>query len=285
MAAWFEAPDFANVAVQHEGKDVPIKDVQFFKDTPDIPTLAKRAYEAHSEVGRRIPIKIDASKPEAVENWRKEHLPKLYQAGVLAAPPARVEDYEIKKPDNLEPGLNWNDDLAKKFGETMLKHGVPKAAAAELLAIHSEAMGGFSKSMELSYEQGKEALKQEWGSRYDEVMENCKRFSGEIFKTPEEVAFFNETGIGNHPAFLSIMSRLADRAGADNSIIPGGRSGGTGMTMEQAQSEHAAIATDPNNPKYKLYHAGDPATMQYIDDLYKKVEGGDKKVTIGNSVS
>src|SRR5687767_15710305 len=109
MPGWAEAPEYASVTVQHEGKDVPIKDVPFFKDTPDIPTFAKRAYDTHREVGSRIPVKVDTSKPENVENWRKEHLPKLHQAGLITAPPSKVEEYEIKRPEKLVDGLHWDD--------------------------------------------------------------------------------------------------------------------------------------------------------------------------------
>lgn len=279
MSAWVEAPEFSTVTVQQDGKDVPIKDVPFFKDTPDIGTALRRSYEAHREVGARIPIKVDKTKPEAVETWRKEHLGKLYDAGVLSAPPKAVEEYEIKKPDDVDEKL-WSADHAKKLGEVLLKHGVPKSAVPELLALHNERVAGVNQTLKATYEEGVASLKTEWGARYDEVMEKCKRFTPAIFKTPEEVAFFEETGLGNHPLFLGPLSRLADRAGNDTSIIPNAGAAGGGMTREEVFAEVADIMNNQNNKWYKLYRSGDKAANDYVDSLYKKIEGADKQVVI-----
>lgn len=281
MSAWVEAPDYASITVETEpGKPTPIKDIPFFKDTPDLPTFLKRAHDTHREVGSRIPIKIDATKPEQVENWRKEHLPKLYQAGVLQAPPTKVEEYGIARPAEMDAKL-WSDESAKKLGEVALKYGISKAAIPELLALHNERVAGVDKALQTTYEQGIEGLKTEWGARYDEVMEKCKRFTDNIFKTPEELAFFEASGIGNHPGFLSVMSRLADRAGNDSSIIPNAGAGGGGMTLEQVTAEHQDIMSNPQNPRHKLYWAGDKATSEYIDELYRKIPGASDKVTLG----
>jgi hypothetical protein len=284
MSAWFESPDLATVVVQQDGKDVPIKDIPFVKETPDLATFVKRGYEAHREVGSRLPLKIDKTKPEEVIKWKTDNLPKLWEAGVLDRPLTKVEEYEIKKPENLPEGLNWSDELSGELGKTLLKHGIPKAAVPELLELHTKALTNGLKDLDsgYSYEETTAALKAEFGADYDATLEDAKRLFPQIFKSERDVAFFAKTGLGNHPILTGILMRMSKGVKADTSVMNGNNNRGTGaMTLQEAQSEHADIMNNKANPKHALYHSKDPATLQYVEDLYKKIPGSDAKVTIG----
>src|SRR5678816_165280 len=156
------------------GKTAPIAEHPFYKETPDLATFHKRVMDTHRELGSRVPIKIErvrnsdgtfGPKVEQIEQWRKDHLPKLYDAGILDRPPSKPEEYEIKKPDNLIEGVNWSPDRASKFASIGIKYGVPKAAMAELHALHVEGVQGTQEAVNTSYDATILDLKREHGDK------------------------------------------------------------------------------------------------------------------------
>jgi hypothetical protein len=281
------------MTVEQNGQQVPLRDVPFIKESTDIGTFAKRAFDVHRELGSRIPLKVNGT--AEVESWRKEHLPKLYQAGVLTAPPGKPEEYGITKPSDLPEGLGWSDELSKELATALHKHGVPKAAVPELLALHTKAMLGAQTALKTSYDEGMAALKHEHGDKFEERLEQAKRITGHftkegqwvpglIFKTPEEVDFIEKTGLGDHPGFLSIIMRLAPLAMQDSSYLaemtrPDGAMGG-----EALRTEIGKIMSDPTHPKYKLYWQRDPGVLKEIEEMYRKTYG-DAKVELSGGLT
>lgn len=271
----------ADMNVEVDGKAIHIAQTPFVKEAKDFPSFVKGAYEAHREVGSRIPVKVDAKDPKAVEDWRKTHIPTLQKAGLLEAPPASPGDYGVVKPADLPEGLTWDDARATKYATILHKYGVPKAIVPELMELHREALLGGFQALKTSVDAGMAALKTEHGDKYAERAEAAKRLTNLIFKNPEEIQWFEDVGLGNHPAFLSILMRLAPLAMADSSFMRDAvRGEGGTMTREEVQREVADIMSNPQNPKNKLYWQKDKATMEYIDSLYKKLPGADDKVRI-----
>ena len=266
-----QLPD--TLAVDVDGKTIPLRETPFVKEARDFPTLVRVAYDAHREVGARIPIKTDG-KPESIAEWRKTHLPNIYKAGLLEAPPSTPEDYGVVRPDEIPEGLSWDDERAKKYAGILHKYGVPKAIVPELMELHKEALIGASRALNTAKETGIAALKEEFKDKYDERMEQAKRLTKAIFKSPEEIEFFSELGLGDHPGFLSVLMRLAPLALQDSSVLPSGSGGGDGsMTGDDVRKELADIMSNPNNARNKLYWQRDAATLKYIDELYQKAYG------------
>jgi hypothetical protein len=267
--------------VEQDGKTVPLRDVPFVKDTPDLVTFAKRGFEAHREIGSRIPVKV--SKPEEVQAWRKEHLPKLYTAGILEAPPGKPEEYGIAKPEKIPDGFGWNDELSKELATTLHKHGAPKGLAAELLGLYEKALLGAEQTLKTSYDEGMAALKKEHGDKFEERMELGKRLTKAIFKTPEELEFFERTGMGDHPAFLSVVMRLAPLAQQDSAFLKEVSRPAGGMTGDEVRAELGRIMSDKTHPKFAGYWRQDKDVMAYVEDLYKKAYG-EGKVELGGGI-
>jgi hypothetical protein len=271
----------AELTVEHDGKQVPLRDTPLVKESPDLSTFAKRAWDAHREVGTRIPIKAET--PAAKEAWKREHLPKLYTAGILEAPPGKPEDYAIARPEKLPEGLEWSDELAGKLAKTFHKYGIPKAAVGELMDIHIEGVLGAAQTLQTGFDAGMAELKKEHGDKLEERMELAKRLNAKIFKTPEELEFFNRLGLGDHPGFLSVLLRLAPYAQQDSSLVDGTTSGGK-MSGDDVRKEVADIMSNTQNPKHKLYWSRDPATLKYVEDLYSKAYG-DAKLELSGGIA
>ena len=271
------------------GKLAPIAEHPFVKDSPDVPTFFKRVIDQHREIGARVPVRIERQrnadgtfgpKIEAVEAWRKDHLPKLYDAGILDRPPSKPEEYEIKKPENLSEGVNWSDERAAKFAQLGVKHGISKAAMNEFLALHRDAVAGTAAVMKTSYDDTMLALKREYGDKFEQRLEDSKRLNRIIFKTPEEIAFMEETGLGNHPILTSLLMRLAPYAQNDSSLVESMNSAGAAPSTANVEEERgkirdelADIMSNPQNPKHLAYRRNDPSVMAYIQGKYEALYG------------
>lgn len=280
--AWSDEMIPADLTYDDGGVAKPLREHPFIKEAPDVPTFVKRAFDQHKEVGARIPVRFSndpAKKVTELDQWRKDHLPKLYDAGILERAPTTPEAYEIKKPDDLHPGVNWSDERATAFGKLGVKYGISKAAMAELLELHRSAVVGIQTTLQTGYDDAVLALKREFGDSYDARMEDSKRLSKVVFKNPKTLEFLEATGIGNDPEFLGIMMRLAPYAQNDTSIVESMRSGGTvtedtkAAAMEDARAKLADIMSNPKNPDHEGYLRGDPAVNKKIDDMYKAIHG------------
>jgi hypothetical protein len=141
---------------------------------------------------------------------------------------------------------------------------------------------GAQVGLKTSLEAGMTALRTEHGDKFDERMEFAKRLTPSLFKTEEELAFMEQTGLANHPAFLSVIMRLAPLAAQDSSFIAGlpAQNGGGAATAESAKAELGKIMSDKTHELNAGYWRNDKAVMAHVQELYKKAYGsGQVQVT------
>lgn len=256
--------------IEHEGKAVKLRDLPDIQNAKDLPTLAKNYVEAQREIGRRVRIPGKDATPEDRQAFKA----KLYETGVLTVPPASPQDYAITKPEDLPDGLGWTDELATELATTLHRHGVPKEAAADLLALHTKALLGAQTALRTSLETGLSALKTEFGDQFDSRMELATRLVPTLFKSEEELEFLERTGLANHPGFLGLIMRLAPLAQQDSSFMAGLSSSTSGtMTGEHVRAEIAKIMSDTKHPDHAGYWKQDPAVMKKIEAMYQQAYG------------
>lgn len=280
--AWQDDLLPAELTYDDAGVAKPLREHAFVKESPDVPTFVKRAFEQHREVGARIPLRFSpdpAKKVVELESWKKDHLPKLYEAGVLAKPPTDPAIYDIKKPEDAVEGVNWSTERATKFGALGVKHGVSKEAMSEFLALHREAVGAASAVLQTGYDDAMLALKREFPNDFDARMEDSKRLSKAVFKSPKTLEWLELTGMGNDPEFLGIMMRLAPYAQNDSGLVESMKQGGVvtadnkESAMLEVKNKLASIMSDPKNPDHAGYMMGDPAVHKKIDEMYAAIHG------------
>lgn len=260
-------PDTATI--EQDGKQVLLRDMPDIKNAKDLATLAKTMVESQREIGRRVRIPGKDATPEDMQAFKT----KLFESGVLTAPLASPQDYGIVRPEDLSEG-SWNEELATELATTLHKHGAPKELAADLLAIHNKALSGMQAGMNTSIEAGMAALKAEHLDKFDERMEFAKRLTPTIFKTEEDIAFMERTGLANHPGFLSVIMRLAPLAAQDSSFVAGlAPQNGGGVTAENAKDELGRIMSDKNNEWHAKYMKQDKSAQDHVQELYRKAYG------------
>lgn len=234
----------------------------------DVPSLIKGYAHATKRLGSAINLPGKDAKPEDVAALRS----KLYEAGVFQAPPTKAEEYNLKFPKELE-GVGFSEDLSKKFAATLHKHGISQEAVNDLLPLYLEGMGGTAARLKTDTDKALAELKAEHGEKYEERRELVRRMVGGIFKSQEELDFFEEMGIADHPAFLSVMMRLAPLASQDSSFMESvGHKGGE-ITGQAALDELSKMMSDKEHPDHKGYWAGDARVQEKVRELYKKAYG------------
>lgn len=239
----------------------------------DVPSVLKSYAHSQHRLGNAIPLPGKDAKPEEVAAARR----RAFEGGLFPAPPADPKEYGITKPEQLADGLGWSDELAGKFGTVLHKHGASKDLAKDLLDLYGEALIGTHKTLKTSYDAGLAALKTEYGDKYEERRELAKRLAGQVFKNPEELEFFEDLGLADHPGFLSVLMRLAPLAQQDSSFLKDAAKGGDGsVTGDDVRAEVARIMTDKTHPMYEGYRRQDKKVQDHIDELYRKAYGTGK---------
>lgn len=245
----------------------------------DMGSVLKSLAHANKRLGSAINLPGKDAKPEEVQALKQ----RLYEAGVFKAPPAGPEAYTFQKPEHLPEGVAWSDELSGKFASALHKHGVPPEAMQDLMPLYLEAITGASQALKTDTESGMAALRQEHGEKFDEYREAVRRMSGAIFKSQEELDFFNHTGLGDHPAFLSVMMRLAPLALQDSSFMETVPVKGGQISGEEARTQYADILSNPQNKWYEAFKRRDPKAEAHVNELYKQAYGNEK-VRIGEGV-
>lgn len=232
----------------------------------DIGSVIKSLAHAQHKMGTAVNLPGKDAKPEDVTAFKQ----KLIDSGVLPAPPKDVSFYGTLKPEKLPDGLQWDDATASAFANTLLKHGASKELAQELLALHEQVVMGQQKMLATTAEESTKVLKAEFGDKYDEYFEAANRLAQAMFKTEEEITFFNETGIGRSPSFLAPLMRLAPLAMQDSSFVDSLSKSMGEITGHAALAEYTDIMSNPKNPMHEGYNKSDPNVMAHISELYRK---------------
>ncbi len=240
----------------------------------DVPTLIKSMANAQKRMGSAINLPGKDAKPEEMTALKA----KLVEAGVLPKPIADPKEYAIRKPENLPAGAQWSEELSGKLAGVLHKYQVPKEMAAELLALHSESMGGLLQAFKVDQETAMATLKAEHGEQFEARSEMVKRMMNGILKTPEELAILDQSGLSDHPAFLSTLMRLAPLAMQDSSFLQSIPEAGGEITGEAAREEYAKVLSDPKHEHYEGFKRGDKKAQEYVNNLYLKAYGNGQVV-------
>jgi hypothetical protein len=232
----------------------------------DIPSLVKSHLHLTRKFGGMVAIPGKDAKPEEVTAFKG----KLLEGGYLPVVPDSPDKYEITKPEKLTDGVMWNDELAKDFRATAHKLGLTNDQAKALVNYHAELVGKMSAGYQVTQEQATAKLKEKWGADYDNNLALAHRAIKAHLSDPETVKFLEETGLGNHPKLAEIMAVVGANIAPDSSFVEDQGKATVSADAESARLEHIDIMTNPQNPKYKLFHAGEKSVSEYIDNLYKK---------------
>ena len=253
-------------------RDTYLADQDFREDPslltiPDVPTLAKNYLFTKKKIGEKgiIPPKEGAGAEEWGEFFSQVPRPAddaapevkaAYQKFMGAPETADAYNEVVVVPDDF-PKEFLREDLVDGYKQAAFEAGVPpvyakaifdwymgksKAELGTMPPIKEIAPGVFVNDSLFTENRDKVAgeLKAELGDTYDATLARVQaavvRFGGK-----ELAQYYDETGLGNHPATIKAWMNVVNSMSEDKTLEKGGLTGDAG-----AQARLDEIARDPD---------------------------------------
>lgn len=258
----------ANVTVEQDGKQIPLRETPYVTESPDYPTLLKRGYDSHRAIGGMVRVPAKDAKPEEVQAFRKKvgeagvHIPKPY--------PESPDKYEVKKPEGLNPEIPLDEETIGAVRKVAHELELPQEALDKILPIHfayvEKVFKAYKKSKEEAIKKFDAALIAK-GENPEKAKAAIGRYIAKKFGDAD-YAVFNTSGYGNHPAFLQMAYENALANGEDLADIRPEED----KTADAEYQETRKIMMDPKHPDHEKWKAegSDGPLHQRIRDAYKK---------------
>jgi hypothetical protein len=219
------------------------KSLEGFKAVGD---LAKGFVETKKLVGQslRAPA-ADA----ADEEWEK-----YYKAG---GKPNAPEEYKFALPEDFK--LTPAEE--KEVRDTAYRMGLNNRQTQKLIDIQAAGIAEARKAEREELMATEKAFREKWGGNFERNKAIMTRAIERIDPDKKLRAFFDSTGLGNHPVMIDLMHEWGKRL-VEDGLMPGDVAGVTGR--EEAKAKIEQIQKDPKHP-YHTSKTGDPA----FDEMQK----------------
>jgi hypothetical protein len=218
--------------------------------------LAKGLHNANRMIGQRgVIVPTQDSPPEDVAAFRKA-------LGV----PDSVDGYKEIKPEQLPPGVDWNDEIAKPYIEIAHKHNITPKALKEMVSLHAKQreleMQATIADVDRRREEGRMLLQQTWRDKYGDNVKTAKQAA--ILAQVDPSSF----GFGDPQVVLGFV-RLASMLSEDRLKGQGAAPAGAADLAAKARD----VQQNKDNPLYKRYQEGDPDTVAMVRGWIKTATG------------
>ncbi len=178
--------------------------------------------------------------------------------------PDDPKGYGIKPPEKLPDGVAWDASLSEKFAGVAHEIGLTPAQVAKLqewqLSTVGEQVATSRQAAAQELEAEKAELQRTFGQALPQAVDVAQRLAKQEGLAPEifDPQSPNFWGV----EALAFASRVARKLGEDK-LIPG-----AAVRNLSGSALGKDIATNPENPLYKRYHAGDPEVAAQVRQLY-----------------
>ena len=179
----------------------------------NLDALAKSYINAEKMIGRdKIAI------PQSDEDWNT-----AYNA---LGRPESSDAYALEKMD----GIDLDGDFIAGFKNTAHSSGLSQKQVSEMFGWYNSMAKGImdsdKSSAEIAQVDAENALRSEWGERYNSNLEIAKRSAAE-YGGDDFVEFMNSAGLDKNPAMLKFLSKVGQTISEDNLEGNGQTGGGT----------------------------------------------------------
>lgn len=183
------------------------------KNAGNVQTLVKNHFNLLKKLGAKTEGMIKVPDENASEDEIKAYNKAL---GV----PDDANGYEFEKAQ-LPEGMSYDENLEKSFKQFCHQNKIGAKQAAGLYKMYNEYQtalhNNITQSEQQSIQQAQEALKKEWGSKYDDntnlAIKAINTFADDGFKK-----YLEETRLGNHPAMVKMFANIAAKISEDSFI-------------------------------------------------------------------
>lgn len=226
-----------------------------------VEALAKEHLEAQKLIGRKgVIIPQDTDPPEKWEAYYK----------ALGRPEA-PDKYAFDRPD-IPEGLEYSQDFEKDYRAQAHRLGITQAQAKGLYDWFVPLTIQSSQARAESFNQGKKALEQEWGDKFEENRAAAEAAFKKFATTEDWETFFTgENPPGNDPRLVRFFHKISQAMSEDT--LRGGRPAVSSKEQLQARLQEVE-----NNPRlYSANTAEERMQQKALEaerwELNKKIHG------------
>jgi len=272
-----------------EGSQEALRSAKAFESLPkDIPGLVKRQLEMERELGGRVRWPNEGNEEEAVK-FRTE----LRERGYMPNLPQDASGYTeaLSSVEGLPEGMEISPELAGRFGEIALKHGVPAEALAEMAGVQAELMGQTMESIkaqlpglsitEAQREETLSALKAEFPDDFNDRLEGAARLRDQ-FVPKETQELMSYLGLGDDPRLLGVFMKMGKAAQGDSSYLKDLGLESAAMSREDVREEVGRAMSDPKHEMFEEFKKNTKKWQQWQEALYKPLEPAEESRRLVN---
>lgn len=135
------------------------------------------------------------------------------------APEGAPESYEFQLPEGATPG-----PVLEEFSAMAKEMNLPQDKAQALVDLYQKAQQETIKQWDATKQAWANEIKADkeiGGQKFKETMETCGRFLKEMEAPPEFLEFMDQYGLGNHPAFIKMIHKIALQTREDRPVMAG----------------------------------------------------------------
>lgn len=153
--------------------------------------------------GDRVPKPVSDDDEEGWQRW--------YAA---SGRPEAPDKYDLKRPEKLPDGLDYDEDLEKEFRTWAHVNGLNKKQATAFydgwVKRQVDRHAAWDTSQKQARSQSEQALRREHGAQYEAKMTQAKVALRE-FADPDYLKYLDETGKGNDPREIRVWMRVGEK--------------------------------------------------------------------------
>jgi len=236
-----------------------------FKDIKSIDALADSYYNAQKMIGVPKDQLLRLPTSDKPEDWA----PVYNRLGR----PEKPDDYKLKVPEGFPPA-------EKAYAESVMAaaHGAGlsqkqfETMTGWLYERAGQALATQKANQEGAVAKGIGSLKAEWGQAFDVKVEQSRAaldyYAEKAGLGDELKKAMDETGAGNHPAFVKLFNYMGLRLGEDGALT--GKAFGSAVLqspVEAAQQINALMADQNFMKQYMNPNRRDPAHIEAVEKM------------------
>lgn len=239
-----------------------IRDDPSLKDIADVGQLAKSHINAQKALGNNVAV---PSKDATDEEWSAFF--------AKAGRPDSPAKYELPTVEGAER-LGIPEDAINELRSEAHRLGLSQRQTAGLFQFYMKQnlarLNQFEQSEKEQGEKGIAELRQEWGTAYEEKVEQARSAVRE-FGDDALIQLLDDTGYGNHPTIIKAFANIG-RAMADDKLFGRGDETRGGHSMTPAEADSAINAkfldSDFMNAYTSRDHPGHEAAVAEMTKLH-----------------
>lgn len=205
--------------------------------------------------------------PEGASQQAKDERAALLRQ--INRTPEKIEDYGIKKPDDIPEGL-WNPELANVVLGALHKHAASPEMVKDIFEADRQSTLAAIAKQQAEHEAWKaseaKALKDTFGADFDKKVDLARRGAKTLGLDPNDPLF------GNSKLVIA-MAKFAESISEDKLVSGEGQQQGGGSDKVRAMD----IINNSANPLHKAYHdPSDPMHEQAKSQVNTLMAAGAK---------